>query len=98
MIPHFNPSNSVLTTVDDDGTHHHHHLDQQEGEQFFSVLECLATGRNELGMLLGNSPNPEQRTAEDLKRCWLNKVVGAGLSPEQAISFLATRLQQEVQP
>jgi len=98
VIPHFNPSNSVLTTVDDDGIRHQHHLNQQEGEQFFSVLQCLATGRDELGMLLGNIPNPEQRTAEDLKRCWLNKVVGAGLPPEQAIGFLAARLAREVQP
>ena len=98
MIPWINPDTSVLTTVDENGVTHRHHLDQQEGEQFFSLVECLATGRDELGMLLGNAANPEGLTEEQLHNRWFAKVTGAGLSHEQAADFLTSRLARQEQP
>jgi len=44
-----------------------------------TAIDCLATGGNELGTLLGNRPNTRGLDEAELKRLWLNKVTGAGL-------------------
>jgi hypothetical protein len=56
------------------------------------ALDCLATGANELGALLGNAPNDRGLSTQELKRLWLNKVTAAGMETADAKAFLKYRL------
>lgn len=60
------------------------------------VFQCLETGAQELGTLLGNGPNTEELTCDQLVQRWLNKTTGAGLTSEDAALFLAHRLAEEL--
>jgi hypothetical protein len=59
------------------------------------AIECLETGRHELGILLGHSENSDGLSDEELRRLWLNKVVAAGMAPDIALDFLNYRLSDE---
>ena len=56
------------------------------------AIDCLATGANELGTLLGNTPNDRGLSTQELKRLWLNKVTAAGMETADALAFLEYRL------
>lgn len=60
-----------------------------------AIIHCLSTGAEELGTLLGNTPNTRGLSEAELKRLWLNKVTAAGLSEQQAMAFLNSRLAAE---
>ena len=60
------------------------------------VFECLETGAQELGTLLGYGPNTEELTCDQIIERWLNKTTGAGLTSEDAALFLAHRLAEEL--
>ena len=57
-----------------------------------AAIACLATGVNELGALLGNTPNDRGLSTHELKRLWIAKVVGAGMEEAGAMAFLEYRL------
>lgn len=67
-------------------------LPDVEAESLAYVTDCLATGRNELAVLLGHAENSSGLSTHELTQLWLNKVVGAGLAPEAAQQFLERRL------
>jgi len=68
-----------------------------------ALINCLALGRDELGLMLysGNSPTWLARRVEDgrshqeLRDGWQSKVVAGGLPREQALLFLNERLAME---
>lgn len=60
------------------------------------VFECLETGAQELGTLLGYGPNTEELTCDQIVQRWLSKTTGAGLTQEDAATFLAHRLAEEL--
>ena len=60
------------------------------------VFECLETGAQELGTLLGYGPNTEELSCGQIIERWLNKTTGAGLTSEDAATFLAHRLAEEL--
>ena len=67
------------------------------------VVDALAQGRNELGLLLHSSTSPawlsrrvdDGRNDNELKTAWLTKVCAAGLTKEAALTFLNARLACE---
>ncbi len=64
------------------------------------IVDALAQGRNELGLLLYSDASPAwlARRVEDgrdddaLKQAWLTKVCSSGLPKEFALCFLNERL------
>ena len=60
------------------------------------AFQCLETGAQELGTLLGYGPNTDGLTCDQLVQRWLNKTTGAGLTQEDAAMFLAYRLAEEL--
>ena len=60
------------------------------------VFACLETGAQELGTLLGNGPNTEGLTCDQIVQRWMIKTTGAGLTSEDAALFLAHRLAEEL--
>ena len=93
----------VIKAIDADGVTHQYHTDKEESEQFAFALACFALGREELGLLLYSTDNPEQarlrhqdgRTDEQLKADWLAKVCSAGMPRSSATAFLTKRLSLE---
>jgi len=67
------------------------------------LINCLALGRNELGLMLYPSTSPawlarrveDGRSHQQLRDDWLTKVEAGGLPREQALLFLNERLTME---
>ena len=85
-------SNGVIRATDSQGRIHQYHTDPQESEAFGFSLKCLSAGAQELGYLLGNQDDPNDRSATQLKQEWLTKVTSAGYPLELAEAFLTQRL------
>ncbi len=79
------------------------HTDAVESERFFSRINALEKGKDELGLILfaciSSVPNAvaklkrDGRTEEQLRSDWITKVTsGGGLSTTEATQFLEGRI------
>ena len=80
-----------------------YHSDPEEAERFFTASRALASGRNELWLLIhahitadGAVLRAEDgRTESELKADWLRKVTAAGMPTEAAEQWLTERIALE---
>lgn len=100
LTPQSVTADGVITATDDAGFTHRFHTDAAEAQTFFSSVQALAAGSEELGLLITYAGDPtirmrrqrDGRSDDELKSDWLAKVTAAGLTREAALSFLDARL------
>ena len=75
----------VAAWTDTDGTRHRLHTDPEEAADFLATADAIASGREDLRMIL------------DSTALWFEEVTAAGLPISLAVSFLTNRIDAELE-
>ena len=94
-------ADGVISVRHEGGGGDHYHTDPDEIRDFVRLSKALNKGAAELGMLLYGGKEErfremraiDGRSDTQLKGDWLEKVIGAGATPEEARNFLFNRLR-----
>lgn len=90
-----------ITSRDETGRTIVLHTDERAAQSFFALINCIAAGREELGLLLHSTRSPEAilrrtedaRSDQELRMDWITKVTNEGLHLEVAEVWLDKRIR-----